>query len=310
MSTNEITTRAAAPIAERIKTAQFLASAEDLIPAGFRGRDGKANPAKILFAVERAEKMNVSPFDVMNGYDFIDGKPRLNNDFMVELAENAGYHVETVESTDQRAIVRITSPKGEVHEVEWTMEKARRAGLAGKQMWQKWPANMLLSRANTDAVRTWARPALHGITQTVAEALEEAEAQSDDTRAFPPGDPRGKPESSTAYDETEEAEPEAEPAPATEPPAVLAAARDWVARIDAAIEPLTEYEDKRKALLAIDKEAKEAGESKLNVGPGMTVAGYIRELNAQLKEKAYGPRGTVEESEPEPPHEQIVGGEN
>jgi hypothetical protein len=68
---------------------------------------------------------------------------------MLARAIKAGVRIEWLESTDAIATLRLTRD-GVEHEETWTIEGARKAGLAGKSgPWQTYPKAMLRARPAT-----------------------------------------------------------------------------------------------------------------------------------------------------------------
>jgi hypothetical protein len=48
----------------------------------------------------------------------------------------------------------FSHPSGGKITIDWTMERAKAAGLAGKEVWKQYPRNMLRSRVISEAIRT------------------------------------------------------------------------------------------------------------------------------------------------------------
>jgi hypothetical protein len=118
---------------------------------------------KMLFAAT----MGFDPIAGLQGVDLIDGSPTPNAHFWAAAIEDSPlYDYEVLERSSERCTVRIlrVKPDGSWRvrgEVTWTMEDARRAKLAGKDNWVKYPRSMLFARAMTEAGRAYA-PGLFG----------------------------------------------------------------------------------------------------------------------------------------------------
>jgi hypothetical protein len=96
---------------------------------------------------------------------------------MLARAIRAGVCVEWLESTDAIATLRLTRD-GVEHEETWTIEGARKAGLAGKSgPWQTYPKAMLRARCISAAVRAFAPDVIGGGGLYVPEEAESIDAQ-------------------------------------------------------------------------------------------------------------------------------------
>lgn len=87
-------------------------------------------------------------------YHIVDGKPSLKADTMLARFQESGGLVEWHELTDAKCAASFTPPGGKPLRIEWTIEAAQRAGLAGKEVWKKYPRAMLRSRVISEAIRT------------------------------------------------------------------------------------------------------------------------------------------------------------
>ena len=98
-----------------------------MVPQAYRGKpdDGAA---AILYGAE----VGLKPQQALQQVFVVHGQPSIYARTMVALLKARGYRFETVESTDESVTVRATSPRGEVEEATWDMERAQRAGYAPK----------------------------------------------------------------------------------------------------------------------------------------------------------------------------------
>jgi hypothetical protein len=153
-----------ATLADKIQFAKALA-ASDLLPRQYRG-----NPANLLFALEYAEALRVSPINAITSIHVIEGKPSASADLIAALVRRAGHKLR-VTGDDEHAVAQIirADDPGFVFEVVWTLKRAQLAGLTGKGVWKQYPAAMLRSRAITEVARAAASDALFGIVYTPEE---------------------------------------------------------------------------------------------------------------------------------------------
>lgn len=96
----------------------------------------------------------------------VHGRPGYEAQLQVGIAERFGYTIQpvTAKCDDTSATVKIISPDGEMHEVTFTMDDARKAGLAAKDMYKKFPRDMLIARAQTRAIKWHASQVLLGLS--------------------------------------------------------------------------------------------------------------------------------------------------
>jgi hypothetical protein len=149
---------------EQIKLAEALAAA-NLLPDQYR-----RNPANLLWAIQYAEALGVHPMTAITGINVISGKPTASAQLIGGLVRRAGHKLR-VESSDTKAIAKVIRADDPDYTfvVEWTMERARKAGLGGRGPWQSYPAAMLAARAITEVARLACPEALFGIIYTAEE---------------------------------------------------------------------------------------------------------------------------------------------
>src|SRR5215471_1625262 len=101
----------------------------------------------------------------------IDGKATLSAEAARALVYAAGHAME-VESSDQRCVARgRRRDETKWTEVEWTIDRARRAKLADRQAWRLYPRAMLTARATAELAHLKFADVLAGldILEAVAE---------------------------------------------------------------------------------------------------------------------------------------------
>jgi hypothetical protein len=153
-----------AAVTDQIQLAQTLAHS-NLLPEQYRKQ-----PANLLWAVQYAQALGVHPMTAITGIAVINGKPTASAQLIGGLVRRAGHKLR-VETSDTKAvatIIRADDPDFEFR-VEWTMDRAKRAGLGGRGPWQQYPAAMLAARAITEVARMAAPEALFGIIYTAEE---------------------------------------------------------------------------------------------------------------------------------------------
>jgi hypothetical protein len=125
-------------------------SATEFVPKALRQR-----PEAVLAALLSGAERGLGPMEALRSVHVIEGRPSLSAEAMRALVFAAGHTIEIIETTAARCTVvgrragtETTSPP-----FTWTMDRARRAKLTGKDNWQKYPEAMLLARATADLCR-------------------------------------------------------------------------------------------------------------------------------------------------------------
>lgn len=108
--------------------------------------------ALVLMAISQAEGRH--PALAARDYDIIQNRPSKKAEAMQRDFLAAGGNVKWSELSDTRAAAVFSHPQGGSVTIEWDMKRAALAGLAGKDMWKKFPRQMLRSRCISEGVRT------------------------------------------------------------------------------------------------------------------------------------------------------------
>lgn len=125
-------------------------SKTDFVPKAIRG-----NLPAIYAAVMAGRELGLPPMEAMRSIDVIDGNPTLSGELCVRLIRGAGHKLRTLEmSADKAKVMGIRAEDAEdTMTVEFTIEMAKRANLAGKSNWKNYPEAMLFWRAVTMLAR-------------------------------------------------------------------------------------------------------------------------------------------------------------
>lgn len=115
-----------------------------------------------------AQSQGRSFTSVVEEYSVINGRPALKSESMLARFQKAGGHIKWTELTDTRCAAIFSHPQCDPVEIDWDMDRAKAAGLSGRDMWRKFPRNMLKARVISDGVRT-AYPACLGGVYTPEE---------------------------------------------------------------------------------------------------------------------------------------------
>ena len=119
-----------------------------------------------------AESEGVHPMKAIQQFHIINGKPALKSTEVLSRFQKSGGKVEWIITNDLEAKGKFTHPDGGTITIEWTIQKATKAGLLSNPVWGKYPSNMLRARCVTDAVNAIYPACLGGcMTQSQAEDI-------------------------------------------------------------------------------------------------------------------------------------------
>ena len=184
-----------------------LLAGSDLVPKDFRGK-----PGNVLIAVQMGAEVGLPPTQAIQNIAVINGRPAMWGDAVLALAKASPICEYVVEEVyDDKAICKVKR-RGEPETMRvFTMDDAKRAGLAGKQgPWREYPKRMLQMRARSWAIRDVFPDLLKGIS--IAEEVQDIAPIRDVTPSKPEGETRTEQLKNRLNGKQEEPPIEAEPA--------------------------------------------------------------------------------------------------
>ena len=118
-----------------------------LVPQAYRGQTGLPN---CIVAIEIANRMGMSPFQVMQNLNVIHGRPSWSSQFIIGLIQGSnrfdGFtYEETADSCQCLAVLKTTGEQ--VSGPRITMDMAKKEGWTKNSKWQSMPQTMLRYRA-------------------------------------------------------------------------------------------------------------------------------------------------------------------
>lgn len=165
--------------------------AQALVRTGFVPTQFKGKPDEAAAAMLAGAEVGLSPLASLRSFDLINGVATPRAQTLRAIAQSQGHHVWVEESSEHRAVVcgrRRGSDK--VEQVTWSMDRARKAGLAGKATWQTHPEAMLVARATAEVCRRIASDALLGVGYATEELDDPSEAPRVTVQRRPVAAPR------------------------------------------------------------------------------------------------------------------------
>lgn len=149
----------------------------------------KPDEAFALMLIAQAEGKH--PATVAQEYDVIQNRPALKSMAALARFQHAGGSIQWHTRTDVEASATFSHPKGGDLRISWTMERATKAGLTGKDNWRKFPAQMLSARVVSEGVRACFPACLNGMY--VSEEVQDFEPRKpamDPSMEIPPAPPQ------------------------------------------------------------------------------------------------------------------------
>lgn len=157
--------------AEAAKAAYLVAQSlvkTSFVPEAFRDKAHEATAAILA-----GDEVGMSPMASLRAFDIIKGTAAPKAITHRAIVQSIGHQVWQVEATDSRAVFR-GQRAGSLHieESVWTIDRARKLGIAGKDQWAKQPKAMLIARATSEVCRLIASDALLGLPYSVEELTD------------------------------------------------------------------------------------------------------------------------------------------
>lgn len=136
------------------------------------GIDQKATRAKVMIGILKGMEVGLPPISAINSIAIVNNRPSLWGDGVLALIQNSdkydGHTEEMVGDymTDEWGAVCTIYRKGidKPFVSTFTWKQAKKAGLSGRNIWQKYPERMLQMRARGFAVRNGFSDVLSGIS--------------------------------------------------------------------------------------------------------------------------------------------------
>lgn len=154
------TASAALSLQDKLRYCEWLSKA-DMLPANYAGK-----PGNVLVAMELGETLGLAPVVTILELYVVNNRPSISAKLMAALTRRAGHSLRTV-SDDKQATCTITRRDTQEQTVlTFSMADAEKAGLAGKDMWKKYPKRMLENRAISACVRLACPEVTMAVSQT------------------------------------------------------------------------------------------------------------------------------------------------
>ena len=158
--------------AREAEAAHQLATA--LCETPFAGQFYK-NPGAATAAILKGAEVGLTPVTSLGAFDLIQGTPAPKAITLRALVQSQGHAVWIDKSTDTECIAKARrAGQPEIHTSRWTIQRAQRLNLTGKDNWKKQPDAMLVARATSEVCRLVAADVILGIGYSSEELLDDA----------------------------------------------------------------------------------------------------------------------------------------
>lgn len=117
------------------------------------GLFGMKRPEEAMALMLIAQAEGRHPALAARDYHVIQGRPALKADAILARFQESGGKVEWLQLTDEVCEARFTHPQGSAV-ISWDLARAKKAELGGRDMWKKYPRQMLRARVISEGVRT------------------------------------------------------------------------------------------------------------------------------------------------------------
>ncbi len=137
---------------QEVESMAATLSKSDLLPQALKGKI-----PDLVFSILCGSELGLSPIASIRGIHIISGRPVLAADTMMGLVLGSGlaeYFVEVESSVTSSTFETKRKGAPRPQRCTWTMEDAKRAGVASKGTWLQFPRQMLAARAKAELARS------------------------------------------------------------------------------------------------------------------------------------------------------------
>lgn len=140
-------------------------TATSLFESGLLPKSIKSSSAAMAIML-RGMELGIPPVASLSTIHVVEGKTELSGTALQAILQRAGIAIQTVKSTAEIAVVRMSRKVGDfavTEEYEFTIGEAKTAGLTGKDNWRGYAKDMLYWRAISRGARRIGADVAHGV---------------------------------------------------------------------------------------------------------------------------------------------------
>jgi hypothetical protein len=149
--------------------------------------------SQAIVKILRGAELEIGPIASMDGVYIIEGKTSLNATLMASLIQRSGrYRYKVVEHDDTHCIIDfyeiVGGKRDKLGTSSYSLEDAKKAELLGKRtrMWEKYPRNMVFSRALSNGAKWYTPDVFNGPVYTPDELGAEVDAEGNMVEVYEP----------------------------------------------------------------------------------------------------------------------------
>jgi len=135
--------------------------------------------AQAMVKIMAGQELGFSPIVSMTNIHFFNGKVSIGSNLMASLIKDSGkYEYKITEHTNEACSIQFYQRiKDELKSlgvpVRYTIQDATKAGLTGKEVWKKYPSDMLFAACIRQGTRRYCADVLRGMTPESDNGVEE-----------------------------------------------------------------------------------------------------------------------------------------
>jgi hypothetical protein len=111
-------------------------------------------PEQVMTLMMLCQAEGLPPIKALQQYHIINGTPSKKADTLLAEFKKNGGHVKITKYSDEIVEGEFKTPDGSELTANWTIERAKKAGLIGRENWIKYPRAMLRARLIAEMVTT------------------------------------------------------------------------------------------------------------------------------------------------------------
>lgn len=144
---------------------------------------GDVNAAQAIVKIQAGAELGIPPIQSMTNIHIVNGRITLGATVIAALIKGSGRYDYKIKKLDETSCELDFYEHGEfVGTSNFTMDDAKTAGLTNKDVWKKFPRNMLFSRAVSNGAR-WYTASIFGGAIYTPEELEDGDAQTESKKS-------------------------------------------------------------------------------------------------------------------------------
>lgn len=145
---------------------------ELLAQSGFFADSKQA--AQCVVKILAGRELGIQPISSMVSVHIVNGKPVLAANLIASLIKNkrSGYNYRILEMSDKICEIEFFEGKESIGKSSFSMAEAQTAGITGKDVWKKFPKNMLFARAISNGAKWFCPDIFNGAAVYTPEEMD------------------------------------------------------------------------------------------------------------------------------------------